>query len=222
MERLGGPSRPELLDKLTVGRLTWLPAIGVGYYPVTAGAAPYDRAYFERFGRQADSQIGRALMNARVDLVADYHAGELVDVGIGSGAFVELRNSGGRFPPNTFGFDVNPCGLAWLKDRQLYADPYVRRVRAVSFWDVLEHIPDFPKILANVTDWVFISIPIFTDANHVLRSRHFRPTEHVWYFTAEGLINVMAQLGFRHVYQDNVETRLGREDIGSFVFRRAK
>lgn len=203
--------------------LTWWPAVGVGYYPVEAGTEPYDREYFDRFTRQADSEIGRALMDAREKLVAAFYKGELVDVGIGSGAFVNLRNTRGLATNDrvTLGYDVNPAGVAWLRERDLFCDPYQPRVRAVSLWDVLEHIPDFDRLLANVTQWVFTSLPIFRDAAHVLHSKHFRPTEHVWYFTSDGLIEVMRRFGFECMAGPlDMESALGREDIGTFVFRR--
>jgi hypothetical protein len=54
----------------------------------------------------------------------------------------------------------------------------------------------------------------------VLRSKHFRPQEHIWYFTREGLVNAMKACGFSLVAESDFETELGREDIGTFAFRR--
>lgn len=228
--------------------MTWWPDLGAGFYPVSAGIAPYDQEYFDRFTRQAETDIGRTLMASREKFVAAFWRGPLVDVGIGSGAFVALRNARGR---RTLGYDVNPAGLAWLNARGLFCDPYhnppepngvgawlaedaIRHgdcgddgrgpfglgVRAVSLWDVLEHIPDFDRLLANVRSFVFISIPIFRDGAHAAASKHFRPTEHVWYFTPDGLIRTMDQLGFRLLSCSNFEEAAGREDIGAFAFRR--
>jgi len=179
---------------------------------------PYDREYFERFDRDAHTPLGCALMMARVEFVDRHHRGTLVDVGIGSGAFIEQRQAGGQ---TTYGYDVNPVGLRWLDERMLLLDPYKCPCNAISLWDVLEHIPDYRPLLANVKKWVFLSLPIFRDAEHVLRSKHFRPTEHCWYFSRPGLVFAMKQCGFELVSESNVETELGREDIGTFAFRRA-
>lgn len=196
-----------------------MPELGVGFYPVECGTEPYDQEYFDRFAHQADSDIGRALMRARCDLVERHFDGiEMIDVGIGSGAFIEAFNARGHA---AFGYDVNPAGIAWLEQRDLYADPHRMAFDAMSLWDVLEHIPDFDVLLANVRKWVFISLPIFDGPEHVLRSKHYRPAEHCWHFTQEGLTAVMALCGFELVEANTVETQLGREDIGSFVFRRA-
>jgi hypothetical protein len=211
------PPRSPFLEQLVTGRLTWWPQLGIGYYPVTVGIEPYDAEYFARFDRDAHAPIGRALMIARCDFVDAHYRGSLVDVGIGSGAFVERRQAEGK---STYGYDVNPAGIAWLDERRIFLNPYRVPVKAMTLWDVLEHIPDFQALLANVQQWLFLSLPIFRDAEHVLLSKHYRPTEHVWHFTQPGLVYAMKQCGFELVSESNVETELGREDIGTFAFKR--
>ena len=157
-------------------------------------------------------------MDARVAFVAKHWKDSLVDVGIGSGAFIETRARVGR--RQTFGYDVCPTAVAWLRERELLANPYIEGASAVSLWDVLEHIQDFQVLLAEVKKWVFVSIPIFRDCEHVLRSKHYRKDEHVWYFTSRGLIETMKSLGFECAEENDMETRIGREDIGTFAFRR--
>jgi len=159
-------------------------------------------------------------MLARVEFVNRHFSGALVDVGIGAGSFIELRNAERNRRPNTFGYDVNPMARDWLLERSLWIDPYTGRVPAISLWDVLEHIADFDALLARVAGWVFVSIPIFFSGEHVLSSKHFRKDEHIWYFTSEGLVRTFADRGFDLVETNRIESDLGREDIGSFAFRR--
>jgi hypothetical protein len=102
----------------------------------------------------------------------------------------------------------------------LMVDPWLTPCAAMSFWDVLEHIPDFQPLLANVSKWLFVSIPIFYSAEHVLRSKHFRPAEHCWHFSRDGLVFAMKLCGFTLVSESTFESDLGREDIGSFAFKR--
>ena len=199
------------------GRLTWWPQLGIGYYPVKDGLAPYDQDYFDCYDRNAHTELGRALMQARFNFVEQHYRGTLIDVGIGSGAFVELRNGRRR---TTYGYDVNPAGIAWLEQRMLLVDPHLVSFDAMTLWDVLEHIGDFQSLLANVREWLFLSLPIFADAEHALRSKHFKPDEHCWYFTRDGLIFAMQMCGFILVSENTVETDLGREDIGTFAFKR--
>jgi Methyltransferase domain len=211
-----GRDIPALARQFAAGRLTWWPQLGIGYYPVETGLEPYDQDYFDAFASNADTYLGRALMAARVALVEYYYQGPLIDIGIGSGAFIDAR------PDMTFGYDVNPCGIDWLKERRLLADPYAAPFEAATMWDVLEHMPDYPALLANVRQWLFLSLPIFRDADHVLRSKHYKPKEHCWYFTSEGLVFAMQRCGFALVEESRIETELGREDIGSFAFKRIR
>ena len=198
-------------------RLTWWPQIGIGWYPVEAGNEPYDQEYFDRFARDAQTPLGQSLMIARADFVNRHYRGPLVDVGIGSGAFIERRQADGQ---TTYGYDVNPAGIRWLEERKLRIDPYRIDVPAMTLWDVLEHIPNYQPLLERVRKWLFISLPIFRDAEHVLRSKHFRPQEHCWHFTRDGLVFAMKLCGFALVSESTFETDLGREDIGTFAFRR--
>lgn len=195
-------------------KFTWDDEQGFGHYPVEL-VGQYDKSYWDRYVSYRSSPIAEALMKARADLVARlYGDGPLVDIGIGSGHFMEIR--GGR----TQGYDVNPIAIRWLVDKNLWWDPYARDPEAVSFWDSLEHIQRPEVIVRCVRSMIFLSIPIFTDPEHALRSKHYKPQEHLWYFTRDGLMQWMRKQGFSLVEENRMETNLGREDIGTFVFRR--
>jgi len=200
-------------DSLRARALQWLPELGVGWFPVEA--QPYDAAYWERYRALDRTPAGDQLTDMRVDLVAQHWAGELVDVGIGGGRFMQQR-------PFTLGFDVNPAAVAWLQALGAWRDPSAAPVDALSFWDSLEHIHDPAPLLRNVRRYVFTSLPIFDGPEHVLRSRHYRRDEHCWYFTRTGIERFMAGFGFDLLHADEREQAAGREDIGSFVFKRVQ
>lgn len=218
-ELLLDPKRMAALDGSK--GLVWWPEIGVGYYPVEAGAEPYDDSYFNKYVEMAQTEMGRNISAARVDFVNRHWRGSLVDIGIGCGAFITARN---RVTGDTAtrGYDVNPTGREWLNSRGLFIDPYDSRfeVEAVTLWDVLEHIRDVRALVDRVRQFVFVSLPIFVNVGHVRGSKHFRREEHCWYFTPHGLAAVMNHLGFEMVDSNWMETELGREDIGTFAFRR--
>lgn len=205
------------LASVAADQLIWLPGRHLGFYPVKAGVEPYDEAYFTRFQEAADTFVGRQLMHCRVDFVKRHFEGMLVDVGIGSGAFIAARRARGM---ETFGYDVNPAAKKWLGARGLALDPNRVDVPAISLWDVFEHIPDYGPLLKHVDEWVFMSLPIFTGPDHVYSSKHFRRDEHYWYFTEVGLVAEMARHGFALAESNRDECLLGREDIGSFAFQR--
>jgi hypothetical protein len=196
-------------------QLQWRNGIGLLEVSVNGQPPVYDEGYWEKYERYAQTELGKQILAHRLALVEKYASdGMVTDIGIGCGAFIEAR--GGQ----TYGYDVNPQGIKWLWERARWLNPTRVLTYAVTFWDSLEHMRDPGQILQNVTDWVILSIPIFRDRDHCEHSKHFRPDEHCWYFTVDGLDQFMAARGFRQVHHDTVETDLGREDIHSFVYRR--
>lgn len=194
--------------------MVFLPELGIGRYPVPA-ARPYDESYFAKYQQLADTETGRALTLARIQLVERHYTGLVLDVGIGAGQFVDSR-------PETLGFDVNPAGVDWLNARGAYADLYANKWRALTMWDVLEHIDEPELAIQQATEFVFVSIPIFTDAGDILRSHHFRKDEHIFYFTDEGLRRWFTEQGFECVEQNTIECQLGRKGVASYVFSRQR
>ena len=194
-------------------RLIWLDEAGFGYYPVDQTAAPYDAEYFAKYQSYAGTRMGAALEAVRHGLVDRHTGGPVVDIGIGSGAFIESR-------PLTWGYDINPAAVHWLHANDRWWNPYVDDCRAVTMWDCLEHIPRFHDLLEHVVEWAFISLPIFSSQVDVIASRHFRTDELCWYFTADGLLDVMSDLGWDCREENWNETVLGRDSIASFAFKR--
>lgn len=201
-----------LYNEIAKSQLSWLPNLGIGYYPVVAN--PYDDAYFQAYNAIKETPIGLALNKARTDLVNRYCNGSVLDIGIGNGAFVEGRE-------NSFGYDINPVAVQWLIDNTKYRHPF-KGADALTFWDSLEHIHNPTLMLQGAKEFVFISCPIYDDVDHVLRSKHFKPDEHCWYWTAEGLVKFLEPFGFQIQEVNWMETEIGREDIGTFVFKRVR
>lgn len=195
--------------------LVFVPALGIGRYPVPANQRPYDDSYFHKYQLMADTPMGYALTKSRVALVERHHGdGMVLDVGIGAGQFVEAR-------PQTWGYDVNPVGVQWLKLRGRWADLYTADAfPALTFWDSLEHIDKPELAVAKARQWVFVSIPIFAGGDAIMASHHYRPNEHIWYFTHDGLLQWFAEQGFTCVESNTIESELGRSGIGSYAFKR--
>ncbi len=187
----------------------------MGYCPPIPSAPQlYDEAYFAEYKARAATEMGRRLTRERCQLVETFHDSAILDVGIGCGQFLQTYR--GR----CWGYDINPIAESWLKEKQLWWNPYEWPVAAITCWDSLEHIPDPEALLATVKQWVFTSLPIFRNAEHALKSKHFKPDEHIWYWTAIGFIRWMKECGFSYRHSSDIETKLGREDIETFVFKR--
>jgi len=175
----------------------------------------YDEEYFKKYEQYAKTELGRQLTEGRIAFIDRHYTGKLLDVGVGCGQFVKARE-------NTFGYDINKAAIEELKKIDKYINLYDSVFPAYSFFDSFEHIKDLSSLLNAMPSKtkLFISIPIFNDMAHVLRSKHFRPDEHYWYFTTQGLIKCMLDYGFICIDIDNFEIRAGREDIWSFAFEK--
>lgn len=189
--------------------LLWSPEKGYGWH--SRPAMLYSGDYFAHYRKLDETPMARLLTNARKDLVEKYaQACYGVDIGIGGGRYVDETGC--------WGYDVCRDAVKWLG--QNYLDPYTTTVPFITCWDSLEHIPDPRALLAQVREWLFVSLPVFEDADDVLSSKHYKPGEHLWYFSSTGFINWCAEQGFECVEMNRVESDLGREGIMSFAFKR--
>lgn len=191
-------------------------ANGVAYQADMSRPIDYGAAYFGMYAGYAGTEIERRLNIARASLVNGYasDACEVLDIGVGSGAFI-------RYRAHTYGFDVNPVARDWLQDAGRWR-PRLEDFRAFSMWDVLEHVPrpaDYFNRMAP-RSLLFLSMPIFDGLDEVRASKHYKPDEHFYYFTEQGLIDWLTLHGFRHLETNDDETRAGREAIKSFAFIR--
>ena len=188
--------------------LLWSDELGIGYH--ARPPIDYKGAYFTKYQKLDDSGMGKSLTASRLAFVKRHFDEQVLDIGIGGGRFVTEANA--------LGFDVNPEAIAWLGDR--YLDPYQNKVKAISCWDSLEHIQDPESLVGTVTDWVFVSMPIYNNQEDCLLSKHFKPGEHIWYWTRQGLCYWFEKLGFELIEENKIESDLGREGIESFAFRK--
>jgi hypothetical protein len=199
---------------LVADKLIWLPEAGVGYYPVAQ--QPYDYEYWQRYRRMDKTYMAQQLTRARIDLVRRHWRSRVVDIGIGGGRFLE------EYPHHAMGYDVNPHARAHLTLTARWQDAYAAQFEAGTFWDSLEHIADPTQLLANVTQWIFVSIPIFKNVTAVIESKHYRKDEHFWYFTHNGFVRFMEVQGFTMREQNDAEVKCGRESIASYAFQRVQ
>jgi hypothetical protein len=188
---------------------------GVAYQKDQTNLVAYDAAYYDKCLGYEGQEIANKINDGRVDFVAKHYGNGVVDVGIGSGEFIKRR--GGR----TYGHDINPAGIEWLKRNDRWVDR-LSAFGAVTFWDVLEHVPTPEDYFRQIQQqaWVFCSLPIVYGLSAIRLSKHYRPGEHLYYFTQTGFVYWMERHGFLFVEMDDFEIRAGRESIYSFAFKR--
>jgi hypothetical protein len=200
------------------GELMLCPDLGVAFEAGLTVTVRYDQAYFDKCAAKEGTAIADKINAGRVALVARHHGDRpLIDVGVGTGEFIRKRGG------DTFGYDVNRVAEAWLKDSQQWAPPdRFPMCPAFSFWDVIEHLPDPDVYFRHIAPgaYVFACLPILEDLRRIRESRHYRPGEHLWYFTKDGFVGWMAAKGFRCREVNSRETEAGRDSVLAFAFRR--
>lgn len=191
-----------------MNELQWNNKAGWGFM-----AGDCDKDYWTEYRVLDQTPMGRVLTALRRGFV-DKHVWEttanLVDVGIGGGAFVAEFDCEG--------IDINPKAIAWLDARGSLWDG--EPVDVLTFWDSIEHIMCPGDYLEKARKWVFLSTPIYKDQRHCLASKHYKPGEHLWYFTHKGILQFMDQAGFIYIERNCFEDDAGREGIGSYAFVR--
>ncbi len=178
----------------------------------------YGKKYYENYVKLEGKLIGIEITEARIDISHRY-ADCILDVGIGSGYFIKKSKA------KMFGFDINPFGIEWLKERGCFINPYEELpdcVNGVSLWDTLEHMPNPSQFLGllNLNTFVFLSLPIFHNLLKVRKSKHYKPNEHLTYWSVNGIRKYMEDCGFNLLEISDQESEAGREDILSFVFKK--
>lgn len=181
----------------------------------------YDRKYFEHYKQLEGSAIATALNNARCAMLARHAtAGEasVLDFGAGCGTFVKQAISWGY---EAKGFDVIPETIQLLQEMGAFASS-AREFDVVTFWDSLEHVEEpeiaFRRIRKGAL--VLVAVPIIADIADVRSSKHYKPGEHLYYWTRDGFVSWMGLWGFRLLEESSHEVDAGRECIGAFAFRR--
>ena len=175
--------------------------------------------YNDDYYKKVKDKTNKKLINAIRKDIVDKHSpsGMVLDMGCGDGSFLDLMKVG-------FGHDIMPKAVEWLNDRNMYINPYIKipeDVTTITMWDSLEHLPE-PKIFLSkiTTQTLFVAMPIVTDMRRIRQFCHYRPNEHLIYFTHNGFMDWMKKQGFYCVDNNDLETKAGRREIETFVFRR--
>ncbi len=118
-----------------------------------------------------------------------------------------------------------PAGVTvWSYDLGLYPQTGIDIVSydVTCFWDVLEHIRDFKELEAilALSKNVACTVPIIPEEG-LAEWKHFKPGEHLHYFTKDSLLALFDKYDFTPICEDDVECP-PRTDVMTFLFSRRK
>ena len=180
----------------------------------------YDTYYFENM-LEMYAGSGMEINRRRWDFIGDVTQNEchVLDYGSGCGMF-------GLFQPDHVvydSYDIGKIGQAKYPQTGIRHDWYT----VICFWDVLEHVdwqhePD--EEILNImqrTDFVAVTLPIHPKGKPSEGWKHWKPNEHLTYFTEKSFIEFMKEQSFELMLLGQPECP-PRTDITSFLFRNLK
>lgn len=178
----------------------------------------YGESYWQNYINIEETDTARKLNAFRHD-ISTAHAKNILDIGIGSGAYLKTLNG------KKYGYDVNTFAIKWLKEENMWHDPYEQdnsHIDGFCFWDVLEHMENPNIILSKIPKhaYIFVSLPVFSNLEMLQLSKHYKPNEHLQYFTTRGVINFLNLSKFVVEEIRSDESKIGRESVMTFVAKK--
>lgn len=175
------------------------------------GFTGYNQQYLEEYEQRATTPLGRQINAARWELVQRYCSrGALLDYGCATGVFHTAA-------PSAFhatGWDVNP------------ASPFHNHLPdghydILTLWDVIEHLQaPLSPVLDYAPEYVFVCSPNAdnTTVEWFDKWKHYKPTEHIHYYTPKTLAMSMASIGYKLLETNFDEGRLRDPDNPCAIF----
>ncbi|MFO7177306.1 MAG: class I SAM-dependent methyltransferase [Pseudomonadota bacterium] len=183
--------------------------------PPEALEATYGGEYFQGaghgYGDYFEAERAVTLRKAaqrldRLERLGLRRGARLLDVGCASGVFLEAAVERGL---DARGVEPSAAAVAHarasVRDRihdTLEAAAAHAPYQAITFWDVLEHLPSFIDTLAVARSllaphgWVGVVVPVIDNANARFFPTtwdQYKPPEHLWYFSRRSLRAVLSK-----------------------------
>lgn len=176
-------------------------------------AALYNADYLENFRQREMTPVGQALIQMRWDFIARHlpHGARVLDWGGGAGGFARAAEGRG-FRCSMFDINDGAPSDFTPEERNLNGDAF----DAISLWDVLEH-------MQTPADWLslagrywlkpggyfFITTPALENCPaRTVDWRHYKPGEHLYAWSALGLMTMFEQIGLTTMEVNYAESRL--------------
>jgi SAM-dependent methyltransferase len=167
--------------------------------PLLQTPMQYDEAYEKKYLAYPEDEINKI----RLSFIP--YPGSILDYGCGSGSFVKAAR---KRKYTAYGYDVNNF-TADLRPPKKFK-PHI-----ITAWDSFEHLTDkqqtdFFKI-AESAKFIILSVPDFstpTKNKTLSQWRHYRPQEHLHYYTRKALTIRFESEGFNFFFFSHAEDKV--------------
>jgi len=168
----------------------------------------YDINYYEKMLRQ-NSKSAERISRVRWKFISPLNPKYVLDYGSGVGWFRAYRPEGVKVDTYDIG-DFPQTGIT----QSFYS--------VVCFWDVLEHMANLSEIegILNMTNYIALSLPVKPDSQPLRSWKHFKPGEHLHYFSEQSLDDIFEKYNFNLLLKGKPECP-PRKDILSLVYQRS-
>jgi SAM-dependent methyltransferase len=153
----------------------------------------YDASYAHQYDDRPHEEMSRLRWDYIQDHLALHKGSRILDIGYGNGAFLKQARRAGM---EIFGIDLH--GVDFGIPNVNYDSPIGYDI--TCFFDSIEHLVEFDDIFRLNTKHVVVSIP---DTSEYLltqprRWRHYKPGEHLHYFSRRSLDLLINRWGLPH------------------------
>jgi len=168
----------------------------------------YDADYYYNLLR-IQTKYAQYIAECRWKFIAESNPKYVLDYGSGVGFFKAFA------PPH---IQVDTYDIAPYVQTGIRRDAY----DVICLWDVLEHIPNIDESLRKLfenTKYVALTIPILPEHKNLKNWKHYKPGEHLHYFSDEDLDVLFDHYGFKRIRSGYPECP-PREDVESILYER--
>jgi hypothetical protein len=159
----------------------------------------YGKDYFEHYAELAKTHKSKIISAHRWATVRRFMNGHtnVLDFGAGAGAFLQYENA----PPglNLAGVDINPFSPYYLPEGSTVIGDLIHDTQVLTMFDVIEHIQHPRSVIERIDPNVLVILTPNAGNVHPSRFRewrHYKPGEHLHYYTVPALYALFEKLGF--------------------------
>ncbi len=168
----------------------------------------YDEDYYYNLLKM-QTEHAKHISGIRWEFVRVCRAKTVLDYGSGVGFFKAFAPTGVEVDT----YDIGPYVMTGM-----YHDNY----DLLCLWDVIEHITCIDEHLKRYIDssaHIALSLPMLPKGKKLKEWKHFKPGEHLHYYTDETLNTLFEEYGFRRIASGYAECP-PREDVEEVLFKR--